>query len=151
MTSRKRFTDDGLPDHLLRWLDATTRRVSAELAAAGGSEPGVPRASHRRLLQMISPEGTRVTDLAIRAGMTKQATGEMVDSLERAGLAKSERDPHDGRVRLVRRTPLGQRASDEAAEMIAGVEAGLRRQVGARRYDDALQVLRELGGNKPGE
>jgi DNA-binding MarR family transcriptional regulator len=150
MTSRKRIDDQGYPDHILRWLDGAMRRVTAEIVAAWPDNAG-PRASHRRALSMIGTQGVRITDLATRAAMTKQAAGELVDGLERDGLARSERDPHDGRVRLVLRTPLGDEAVEETLEKIAGVEAKLRREVGARRYDDALEVLRQLGSHRPGE
>src|SRR4051812_33205392 len=112
MTARKQFDEHGYPDHIIRWLEGASRRVGSEIMAAWPDNPG-PRASHRRALSMIGPDGVRISDLATRAGMTKQAAGELVDGLERDGLARSERDPHDGRVRLVRRTPLGDEAVRE--------------------------------------
>lgn len=148
MSARKRFDEQGYPDHIVRWLDNAMRRVAAEIVSAWPDNPG-PRASQRRALSMIGPRGVRITDLALRAGMTKQAAGELVDGLERNGLVTSERDPDDRRVRLVRRSPLGDRAVLETLEKIAGVETKLRRQVGAKRYDEMLQVLRELGGRGP--
>lgn len=150
MSSGKGFTDDGLPDHLLRWLEMTTRRVAAELRAGwtADQEPA-PRPSQRRALQMILDDGVRVSELAAIAGTTKQAAGELVDGLEKDGLVVSERDPRDARVRLVRRTELGDRAADAGHARIAMVEARLREEVGARRYDEMVQVLRELSRGMP--
>src|SRR3954447_12855275 len=126
MTSRKRFDAEGFPEHILRWLNGATRRIAAEMereearAAAAGHPylSTTARPSQRRVLSMIGTDGVRITDLAIRAGMTKQAVGEVVDSLEREGFATSERDPNDRRVRLVRRTPLGTESVHEAAALI---------------------------------
>src|SRR5580692_7672246 len=88
MTRGKDRHEDFLPDHLARWLDAVRRRLYAELAAEFtedrvGDLPEL-RGSHRRLLQMVPPDGIRITDLAKRAGMTKQSLGEFVDYLEQA-------------------------------------------------------------------
>jgi DNA-binding MarR family transcriptional regulator len=158
MISRKRFDAEGYPDHILRWLDGATRRIAAEMEreALRAAEAGRPylstaaRPSQRRVLSMIGTGGVRITDLAHLAGMTKQAVGELVDSLERDGLATSEQDPNDRRVRLVRRTPLGTRSVEEASSLIAAAERRVRRQVGAARYDEMVQVLREVtqGGSR---
>jgi DNA-binding MarR family transcriptional regulator len=141
---RKGIDDQGLPDHLLRWLDAATRRVQTELFASYG-RPENPRPSQRRILSLITEHGARITDLAVRAGMTKQAVGEVIDALEEAGLVTSGGDPHDGRVRLVRRTRRGDTIATRTGEAITTVEAQLRAEVGPERYDVMKQVLREIG------
>lgn len=145
MTSRKPAADDGLPDHLARWLEAVTRRLRAELGASGLRDFPELRGSHRRILQMIPAGGIRITDLARLAGMTKQSLGEFVDWLERRGFLTSGRDPADGRVRLVTRTAQGDTAADTAARAIAAVERDWRQQIGARQYDAMKQALRDLG------
>lgn len=52
------------------------------LRAAGYSEA---TAAHHPLFENIDPEGTRLTVLAARAGMTHQPMGELVGELERHG------------------------------------------------------------------
>lgn len=145
MTSRKAPADDGLPDHLARWLEAVTRRLRTELGASGLRDFPELRGSHRRILQMIPAGGIRITDLARLAGMTKQSLGEFVDWLERRGFVTSGRDPADGRVRLVTRTAHGDTAADTATRTIAAVERDWRQQIGARQYDTMKQALRDLG------
>ena len=49
----------------------------------------------------------RVTDLADRVGMTKQALGEFANDLEERGLLETVRDPADRRVRILRPTGAG--------------------------------------------
>jgi DNA-binding MarR family transcriptional regulator len=146
MTVRKEPGEDWAPDHMARWLEAVTKRLHADLAAQGGAFafPEL-RGSHRRLLQMIPPEGIRITDLARRADMTKQALGEFMDWLEQAGFVASGRAPADGRVRLITRTEQGDAAATEAQRALDAVERGWRKEIGAPRYDAMKQVLRQLG------
>jgi DNA-binding MarR family transcriptional regulator len=145
MSNRKSAPEDGLPDHLPRWLEAVSRRLYAELGASGRLDFPELRGSHRRILQMIPPEGRRITDLATMAGMTKQSIGEFVDGLEQSGFVSSGRDPADGRVRLVTRTARGDAAAAAAQRTIEAVERAWRAEVGAASYDAMKQVLRELG------
>ena len=149
MTSVKRSADDDLPDHIARWLEQVTRRLQAELGAHGWRDFPELRGSHRRILQMIPPPGIRITDLALLAGMTKQALGEFVDWLEQSGFVASGRDPADGRVRLVTRTEQGDAAASAAQRAIEAVERGWRQEIGDSRYETMKQAMRDLG-RRPG-
>ena len=145
MTVRKAPAEDALPDHLARWLEAASKRLHADLVAQGTLDFPELRGSHRRILQMIPPQGVRITDLARIAGMTKQALGEFVDWLEQSGFVRSGRDPADGRVRLVTRTDRGDAAAEAATLAIAAVEREWRKEVGAEAFDTMKQALRHLG------
>jgi DNA-binding MarR family transcriptional regulator len=135
-----------LPDHLFVWLEGARRRVqellTAELEAS--PEPAVIRGSHGRMLQLIQPDGSRISDLARLAHITKQGAGQVVDGMEEAGLVDSVSDPVDRRVRLVRRTPLGEQTSARITQALERVESRLRDEVGPRRYDSMRRVLAEL-------
>jgi DNA-binding MarR family transcriptional regulator len=150
MTVRKEPGEDWAPDHMARWLEAVTKRLHADLGAQGGFAFPELRGSHRRLLQMIPHEGIRITDLARRADMTKQALGEFMDRLEQAGFVASGQDPADRRVRLITRTEHGDAAAIEAQRAIDAVERGWRTEIGAARYDAMKQVLRQLGRDQIG-
>jgi DNA-binding MarR family transcriptional regulator len=145
MTSGKPPDEDVLPDHIFRWLEAVTRRMAAELSARNLSRFAGLGGGQRRVLQMIPPGGIRITDLALIAGMTKQAIGEFADRLEAGGFAVSRRDERDRRARLVSRTPAGDEAAAESSRAIAAVEQRWREEVGPARYDAMKEVLRELG------
>src|ERR1700723_2469444 len=54
-----------------------------------------------RLFQRIAPDGSRLTDLADQAQMSKQSAGVMVDQLERLGYVRRVPDPADGRARVI--------------------------------------------------
>src|SRR5262245_41908291 len=84
-------------------------RLWNEQALARVEASGVTgfRAAHTRLLPHISPEGIRLSDLAERVGISKQAIGQLVDELERQGVVAREPDPDDGRALRVRYTDRG--------------------------------------------
>jgi DNA-binding MarR family transcriptional regulator len=145
MTSGKAPGEDVLPDHIFRWLEAVTRRMAAELPGRKFSRFTGLGGRQRRVLQMIPSDGIRITDLALIAGMTKQAVGEFADLLEAGGFTVSRRDERDRRARLVSRTPAGDEAAAESSRVIAAVEQRWREEVGPARYDLMKEVLRELG------
>jgi DNA-binding MarR family transcriptional regulator len=145
MSLRKPAPPDTLPDHLARWLEAVSRRLNSELRPQVTDEFSQLRGSHRRVLQMIPPEGIRITDLAAMAQMTKQALGELADWLERAGFVRSQTDDADRRVRRLFRTGLGDRAADATQRAFAAIEAQWRQEIGPELYDAMKQALRQLG------
>lgn len=136
---------DDLPDHLFRWSDAVAQRLSREMRALAPAELAAIGGRRARLLQLVPAGGMRVTDLAHRAGVTKQAIGQLVDTLEELGLVHSAPSSSDRRVRWVTRTPAGDALVGRSLAVIAEAEDRLRREVGARRYDAMLATMRELG------
>jgi len=137
-----------LPDHLPRWLKAVNRRMSADLGQQVMKAGKFAEVSggERRILQMIPPGQIRITDLAAKAGMTKQALGEFVDRLEDAGFIRSSKDPSDGRVRLISRTGRGDAVAAATSRAIAAVEDKWREEIGSAAYDAMMSSLRQLGG-----
>jgi DNA-binding MarR family transcriptional regulator len=103
------------------------------------------RPSHLRLLSLTPTDGMRVTDLAVRVGMTKQALGEFVTTLQTAGLVEVTVDQRDRRVRLVRPTPSGQEIQQVVESAIAGIERRWASQVGPERWATFREVLTEIG------
>lgn len=137
-----------LPDHLLRWTEAVGRRIAHELGRRAGG-PGMPPSGRTgRLLQMIPDEGMRVTDLALRARVTKQALGQSVKVLLAHGLVETRADPDDARVRIVRQTAEGARISRMISETIMQIEAEMAAEVGPRRFATMKAVLREIGADQ---
>src|SRR5690349_13742892 len=80
------------------------------LKALGEAGYGDLTAAQGRVAARIGPAGTRVTELAEQAGITKQTAGFLVDQLERAGYVQRVPDPSDARARLVRMAARGQAA-----------------------------------------
>ena len=133
-----------------RLLLAAHRGFAADLVVEL-EERGWPdlRASQASLvLNVDRRSGTRLTELARRAGVTKQAMMVVVDELEVRGLVRRTPDPDDGRAKVVRLTARGRTFAAECRRAVAAVEARARRSLGGRRYDglrEALELLLETG------
>src|SRR5215211_6405715 len=69
------------------------------------------------------PGGTRVTDLAERAQVTKQSMGELVAYLEERGCVQRVPDPSDRRAKLVRFTERGWAVHETAPAIALELEA----------------------------
>lgn len=131
--------NDDVPDHVLALLGRLMESVRDEVLAEG--LPGGLRTSQLRMLSLTPAEGLRVTDLAARVGMTKQALGEFATELEKGGLLETVRDPADRRVRILRPTARARQALDRAAEAIGRIESRRRERMGAD-WDELLDLLR---------
>ncbi|NUS43043.1 MAG: winged helix DNA-binding protein [Mycobacteriaceae bacterium] len=119
-------------------------RIFAELANAGHRDITVAQG---RLAARLAPEGSRITDLAEQAQVTKQTAGFLVDQLERAGYVERAPDPRDRRARLVRLTARGRRLADASNLIAARIESEWAAHLGAhqmRALRDALAQLREI-------
>ena len=100
-----------------------------------------------RLAQRITDEGSRLTDLAESAQVTKQTASLLVAALEREGFVERVPDPQDGRARLIRLTERGHSASRQAMQAVMGVEREWTEHLGeelAGRLREALVRLREV-------
>lgn len=112
---------------------ARVREAGYEVTAAQG-----------RVFARIGPSGTRLSDLAMQAQVTKATAGFIVDQLERSGLVTRVPDPDDGRARLVTVTDRGQNAVRLAAEEVAAIEEEWTAHLGVRRMRQLRQTLTQL-------
>lgn len=120
---------------------AMENRIFAALALAGFDDVTLAQA---RMMQRIGPDGTRLTELAESAQVTKQTASHLVDQLERTGYVRRGPDPTDARARLVRLAERGTAAQPVAAVVVAGVEAEWRAHLGERRWGQLRAALAEL-------
>jgi DNA-binding MarR family transcriptional regulator len=100
------------------------------------------RAAHGQVFAFIDDEGTRLTDLANRAGISKQAMGELVSDLERAGYLERVPDPRDTRAKLIRTTDKGERQIEASWTIIRAVEERWAAKLGKSK----MKALREMLG-----
>jgi DNA-binding MarR family transcriptional regulator len=112
------------------------------------------RARHTELLPHVELEGTRLTTLAERLGISKQAAAELVDELEAMGMLERVPDPADGRAKLVRFSRRGRQGLLEGLSLLAELEAELSAKIGARKWAafaaGVQALLRELGEQPQG-
>ena len=134
--------DAWLQTHLGRLLGHASRRfdervlhlmahnVDVPLALSNLAARAQVGAAHAHITRHLALEGSRLTDLAARAGMTKQAMGDLVTQSEAWGLVVRAPDPKDARARLVRFTPTGLAWLKAFREAVAQAEAEFRAEVG---------------------
>lgn len=96
-------------------------------------EKGYPqtRRPHINLTRYLDLEGTRITELAKRAAMTNAAMTELINQCVELNLVERISDPSDGRVRIVRFTPLGLQWLNTFGESIAIAHAEMEKEMGA--------------------
>ena len=97
-----------------------------------------------RVMSRVGPAGTRVTDLAEQARVTKQTAAFLVEQLEAAGYVERVPDPTDGRARLVRLTPRARRVARVADAEVERVLAEWSDHVGEERLQQLHETLRDL-------
>jgi DNA-binding MarR family transcriptional regulator len=100
-----------------------------------------------RLAARIHDNGSRLTELAEAAGVTKQTAYILVEQLVAAGYVRRTPDPTDRRARLIRIEPRGRRVQKVARQVEAEVLQEWQAHLGARdleRLTDALTRLREI-------
>lgn len=99
------------------------------------------RASHTALFPHIDLAGTRLTTLADRLGVTKQAAGQLVEELEALGVLERAPDPTDGRAKLIRFSARGRRGLLHGLGVLRQIEQELSERLGAPRLRAFHQTL----------
>ncbi len=108
-------------------------------------------AAHTALLPHVDLEGTRATALAERAGMSKQAAGQVVRDLVRQGYVERRPDPSDSRATLVRFTEAGWRFLRDAGDVKREIEAEYAAALGEERMGLLRSALNDLLEHEEGK
>ncbi len=126
---------------LIRLLDVGLDAFSEELARRVAQTPYSDiRITHGCVFGNIEADGSRLTDLAERAHMTKQSVGEVATELERRGYLERVPDPSDGRAKIIRLTARGREAQALGREIIEDIE----REWAERFGPDRMAALRDV-------
>jgi DNA-binding MarR family transcriptional regulator len=136
---------DNQPENIGRLLLRAQRDFDAELNTRL-RERGYPdvRLAHSALFAHIDSEGTRSSELAERAGMTKQGMGQLVADLEKKGYVERVEDSADRRAKLVRLTKKGRHHVRIAREIISEIEEAYARRLGDGRLETLRTILKDL-------
>jgi DNA-binding MarR family transcriptional regulator len=118
--------------------------VRADLAQNGFGDVAP---SHSALLRNLGEDGSRPSDLAAQAGVTRQAITKLVDELERLDLVRRDPDPDDGRGVIVRYTDRGRAGVAIARKRMLALERAYAAQVGADRWAEVRSTLETLFGD----
>ncbi|WP_162910708.1 MarR family winged helix-turn-helix transcriptional regulator [Hymenobacter oligotrophus] len=128
--------------YLRELLDALVANLHAQLAAAGHS---VIRPSHGWVFQYITDEGSRVTELAAKAGITKQSMSALVYQLEEWGYLAPKPDPADRRAQLYCLTSKGTELRKLGRGINQRFEQQWAQKLGVARYQQFRECLQVLG------
>jgi DNA-binding MarR family transcriptional regulator len=111
------------------------------VAAAG--YPGL-RPSHGCVFRYLDVDGSRLSELAEKSGMTKQAFGEHVANVEALGYVVRVPNPEDGRAKLVMPTPRGREALILGRQVFADLEREWAQAIGIERVAGLRETLQEI-------
>jgi DNA-binding MarR family transcriptional regulator len=114
-----------------RVLHLMAHNVEVPLALSNLAARAQVSAAHVHITRHLAPQGARLTELAERAGMSKQAMGDLVDQCEAWGLVTRDADPRDRRARIVKFTEAGLAWQQAFRDAVAQAEAEFRAEVGA--------------------
>jgi DNA-binding MarR family transcriptional regulator len=144
------FHDRGTPLGTL--FTAAGQRLSAELDTSLRTA-GFPdlRSAHAPIFMAIDPAGSRVTELAERARMTKQAAGELIRYLIERGYLTSTVEADDRRARRVELTERGWEAIEVGEHVIGDFERWLDDAIGAEQVELLRQVLTSIADSTPSD
>jgi DNA-binding MarR family transcriptional regulator len=128
-------------------FDAFTEEMTKRLAH---TEYNDIRITHGCVFGNIDPDGTRLTDLAERANMTKQSVGEVATELERKGYLERVPDPGDGRAKIIRLTERGRAAQMLGFGIIDEIEQEWAERFGAERIAALREALEAVSAQRLG-
>lgn len=117
-------------------------RLHKALAAAGYAD--IQPTHGNNLFRHLSSEGSRVTEIAEQAQLTKQHIGQLADYLEERGYVERVPDPRDGRAKLVRLTAKGHEVERIAEETLQRLEGELAARLGEQKMAALRELLEEL-------
>jgi DNA-binding MarR family transcriptional regulator len=133
-----------LPIRLLLGFRALIEDLHAELARQGHPDA---RPMHGFVFQAIGPDGTTAAELGRRLGVSKQAAGKTIASLERLGYVRREPDRLDQRQKIVVLTGRGYDALARSAVIFDELRARWAQILGTERLQALEADLRAVTGD----
>jgi DNA-binding MarR family transcriptional regulator len=91
-----------------------------------------------------SPEGARITDLAIWAHITKPSMVYLVDYLAERGYVERVLNTSDKRAQMVQLTVRGQEAAAVLHQLNLNIEQKWQKQIGSQALSQFMYLLRNL-------
>ncbi len=99
--------------------------------------------AHNAVFSTLGSEGSRATDMASQAGITRQSMGEIVREMVGLGYLEMKLDPDDRRAKLVTYTDYGLAMAREGFQHIIDLEQQLADKFG-EDYEVAREVLEKV-------
>lgn len=102
------------------------------------------RSTHTALLSNLNLEGSNLTTIAQRAGMTKQAMGRLADELIKQHYIVRQRDKHDRRALKLVFTSEGLDLMNQSFIVMSELEQRCATRIGHQRYNNLLASLKDI-------
>ncbi len=99
------------------------------------------RLAHNAVFGTLFGEGGRISDMANRAGITKQSMGEVVRELVDFGVLEVTVDPEDRRAKVVSYTEFGLEVTNGGRRYLEELEKLFVREFGDADYETTRRVL----------
>ena len=100
--------------------------------------------SHGWIFHNTKDEGSRITELAAIAKITKQSMSALAAQLEAAGYVKKKSDVSDKRAWLLVLTPKGKKVKEVGQEINYLFEKRWEQKLGKKDYNQLRQLLIKL-------
>ena len=114
----------------VRVLNLMSHDETVPLALSNLAARGQLTAAHVQITRHLPVRGARLTELATRAGVTKQAMGKLVDQCEAWGLVHRSPDRLDARAQTIEFTVIGQAWLGAFERAVAQAEHEMRQAIG---------------------
>jgi DNA-binding MarR family transcriptional regulator len=137
----RRYRNAKLYRPLARTLRVYNKRLIDGIRGRGFADfsPAFPA-----LLANLDVEGTRIGVLARRAGVTRQAAGQLLREIERCGYVERTGAKEDARAIVVRFTARGRRLLQTVFDLVEEIEADFASRLKAGEFDRLRDVLVRL-------
>ncbi len=137
-TAFRHYRNTRLYRPLARILRVYNRRLVEGLHARGFMDfsPSFPQ-----LLSNLDVEGTRIGLLAQRAGVTRQAAGQLLREIERCGYVDRRAAPDDARATVVRFTARGRRLLATVFDLVDEIESDFAASLESGEFDELRAKL----------
>jgi len=130
-----------LRQRLLRTSRAVNTAIVEGLHQRGFTELS---STHTALLSNLDLEGSSLTIIAQRAGMTKQAMGRLADELTSLKYIKRTPDKDDKRAVKIEFTPAGLKLMNHSFNIMEELENRYAAHLGENRFQNLLKSLQDI-------
>jgi DNA-binding MarR family transcriptional regulator len=125
------------PEHppLIALVDRANRALQADMVRQA-HDRGYPevKQAHNAVFSTLGGGGARASEMAERAGITRQSMGEIIRDMVGLGLLEMQTDPADRRAKLVTYTPAGIELTAGGYQHILDQEARFAEELGSEAY-----------------
>ena len=130
---------------LIRLVNLANRAMQADMVRQA-HERGYTQVkpAHNAVFGFLGEGGARSSDMAARAGMTRQSMGEIIRDMVGLGLLEMRTDPDDRRAKLVNYTREGLELTVGGYQYILDLEERFIEELGVEGYEQLRAGLERI-------